>query len=90
MYKFQGRDNETQQTVTKSFATREEAEMFGQENSSIYSEPKITPFFGDINGVIENEEQDDYNEEEELQRMGLADEETEEGFDWTMEDKSVD
>ena len=91
MYKFQAFDPLTKEIqFRKVFLNQNEAEQFAVENKVLYPSYTIIPL-GSVDGMIyeepeiEEENEDDFTIEE----MGL-DEETQEGFDWTLEDKSGD
>lgn len=96
MYIYKARNPETFQIINEKFSTLEEAQQFANANKDKYSDAKIESLFGGpVDGlIVENDQDEDvnieYDEEAELERMGLNDPEIEEGFDWTFEDRSGD
>jgi hypothetical protein len=89
MYIYKAWNIEPIHVVNEKFSTLEEVRQFADANKDKHTNVKIDILEAD--GKIENEEEKDmdsaYDEEAELDRMGLNDEETAEGFDWTFEDK---
>jgi len=90
MYKYIGRNSETETAFEKTFSTESEANQFGMDKLAVYPDYDVIAW---NNGVdksdIEPELGTEYDVEEELEEMGL-DEEGQEGFDWSDESAEND
>jgi hypothetical protein len=92
MFNYKAKNIETGQSLTRAFVTAEAATEFAEKNKREYPFFEIEPTF--VDGIIHNgeeeDDEDEFDENGELKMMGLDDEETSEGYDWTLEDKSGD
>jgi len=90
MYKYIGRNDETELAYEKVFSTEEDAQQFGLDKIAIYPDYEIIPWDNRIDrSDIEPELGTEYDIDEELEEMGL-DEEGQEGFDWSDESDEID
>ncbi len=85
MYKYLGRNEDTESAYEKLFATEEEALQFGFDKIAVYPDYEVIPWGKTANKTdVESEIGARYDIDEELEGMGL-DEEGQEGFDWSDE-----
>jgi hypothetical protein len=90
MYKYIGRNEETETAFEKTFSTETDALQFGLDKIAVYPDYEVIPWENGVDKTdIEPELGTEYDIDEELEEMGL-DEEGQEGFDWSDESAEND
>ena len=90
MYKYIGRNEETETAFEKMFSTETDALQFGLDKIAVYPDYEVISWENGIDKTdIEPELGAEYDIEEELEEMGL-DDEGQEGFDWSDESAEND
>ena len=85
MYKYIGRNPDTDSAYEKLFANETDALQYGEDKIAVYPDYEVISWGKTANKTdVESEIGARYDIDEELEEMGL-DEEGQEGFDWSDE-----